>query len=137
MSDSVSFEHDSAHSADAVWGVLGKFTQIDWMVGEGNYSTAEHDGREARVLKMATPIVEYLIACDDDKRKLSYGVVKNAFVPVDNYTATVRVTALTAGCRVSFQAEFDLDEVPLDQVRQMLTGAYQMMANQIDAKLGG
>ena len=136
MSHSVSFEHKSAHSAEAVWGVLGDFTQIDWMVGAGNYSIGEHDGHEARILKMATPVVEYLLARDDRERELRYGVVQNPFVPVNNYRARVRVTAAAQGCCVSFRSEFDLDEVPLDQVQQMLTGAYQMMANQVDTKLG-
>ena len=135
MAHSVSHSHSSPHSAAAFWKVLGAFTQIDWLVGAGNYRVGEHEGLVARILGMETPIVEFLLGCDDDSRELRYGVVKNPFVPVDNYRATVTVTPDDDGCLVNFRSTFDLDEVPLEQVSQMLTAAYQMMANQIDQNL--
>ena len=136
--DSVSYTHESPNSADAFWKVLAAFTEIDWLVGPGNYEVGEHEGREARILKMQMPIVEFLINCGHDKRELSYGVVKNPFVPVDNYQATVTVETASdggEGCVVLFRSTFELDEVPLEQVNQMLTSAYQMMGNQIDQSL--
>ena len=136
MADSVSFSHGSPHSADAFWQVLGAFTQIDWLVGPGNYRVGEHEGHQARVLSMETPIVEFLLGCDDDRRELRYGVLKNPFVPVDNYRARVTVAPDGDGCLVRFSSTFDLDEVPLEQVNQMLTAAYRMMANQIDRSAG-
>ena len=136
MTDAVSHSHSSPHPADAFWKVLRAFTEIDWLVGAGNYHVVEHDGHTARVLGMDAPIVEYLLGCDDEYRELRYGVVKNAFVPVDNYRATVTVEPADEGCLVHFSAEFDLDEVPIEQVTEMLTAAYQMMAGRIDAELG-
>ena len=136
MANAVSHSHSSPHPADAFWKVLRAFTEIDWLVGAGNYRVVEHDGHTARVLGMDTPIVEYLLGCDDEYRELRYGVVKNAFVPVDNYRATVTVEPTDEGCLVHFSAEFDLDEVPIEQVAGMLTAAYQMMASRIDGALG-
>ena len=136
MSNTVSHPHSSPHPADAFWKVLGAFTDIDWLVGAGNYRVGEHEGRTARILGMDTPIIEFLLGCDDERRELRYGVVKNPFVPVDNYQATVTVEPSGEGCLVTFSAKFDLDEAPLEQVNQMLTAAYQMMAGRIDAELG-
>lgn len=135
MTNHVSHSHSSQHSADAFWAVLGAFTEIDWLVGAGNYRVGEHEGRTARILGMDTPIVEFLLGCDDERRELRYGVVKNPFVPVDNYQATVTVEPSDQGCFVHFSARFDLDQVPFEQVNEMLTAAYQMMASGIDAEL--
>ncbi len=136
MTESVCFSHCSPHSADAFWRVLGAFTEIDWLVGPGNYRVGEHAGHQARILAMETPIVEFLLGCDHGRRELRYGVVRNPFVPVDNYRATVTVAPDGDGCRVTFSSTFDLDAVPLGQVSQMLTAAYRMMANQIDQSIG-
>lgn len=136
MAESVSLSHHSPHSADVFWRVLGAFAEIDWLVGAGNYQVGEHEGRQARILAMETPIIEFLLSRDDDRRELRYGVVKNPFVPVDNYRATVTVASDEDGCRVTFSSTFDLDATPLEQVSQMLTAAYRMMANQIDQNIG-
>ena len=136
MANAVSHSHSSPHPADAFWAVLGAFTEIDWLVGAGNYRVGEHEGHPARVLGMDTPVVEFLLGGDDERRELRYGVVKNPFVPVDNYQATVTVEPNEEGCLVHFSATFDLDEVPLEQVKTMLTAAYQMMGSRIDAELG-
>ena len=136
MAESVTFSHKSPHPADAFWQVLGAFTEIDWLVGPGNYRVGEHEGRQARILSMETPIVEFLLGCDAVSRELRYGVLKNPFVPVDNYQATVTVAPVGDGCLISFSSTFDLDAVPLEQVNQMLTAAYRMMAGQIDRILG-
>ena len=135
MADSVSFSHKSPHSADAFWQVLGDFTEIDWLVGPGNYSVGEHEGHPARILKMNTPVVEFLLGCDNERRELRYGVLKNPFVPVDNYRATVTVQPDAEGCLVEFGATFDLDEVPLAQVSEMLNSGYGIIASQIDRSL--
>ncbi len=136
MANAVSHSHSSPHPAAAFWQVLRAFTEIDWLVGAGNYQVGEHEGRTARVLNMDTPIVEFLLGCDDERRELRYGVVKNPFVPVDGYQATVTVEPSDGGCLVHFSATFELDEIPLEQVREMLTAAYRMMAGRIDGELG-
>ena len=135
MANSVSHSHRSPHSADAFWKILGAFTRIDWLVGAGNYRVGEHEGLAARILGLDAPIVEFLLGCDQERRELRYGVVKNPFVPVDNYRATVTVEPGDGGCLVHFRSTFDLDEVPLAQVSEMLTAAYRMMAGQIDRSL--
>ena len=136
MANAVSHSHSSPHSAEAFWAVLRAFTEIDWLVGAGNYKVGEHDGHPARILGMDVPIVEFLLGSEDERRELRYGVLKNPFVPVDNYRATVTVVPTDEGCLVRFSATFELDEVPFDQVKQMLTAAYQMMGSRIDGELG-
>ena len=62
-------------------------------------------------------------------------MLKNAFVPVDDYRA--KVTVATRGNRgiVTFESTFKIDAVPVDEVNAMLTGAYQMMGDRIEASL--
>ena len=110
-------------------------TQADWLVGPGNYSVGEHEGYAARLIGTDSPIVEFLLEQNDDEHHIRYGVIKNAFVPVDNYRAQVTVTAADDGCTITFESTFELDEVPYEQVNQMLSAAYQMMGGQIDAYL--
>ena len=130
--ETLTYVHTSPHDAEEFWRILGAFFEIDWLVGAGNYTVGEHDGHPARILTMQTPVVEYLLAADDGRKELRYGVLKNPFVPVDGYEATVNVEALPVGCSVTFQATFELDEEPLERVGEMLSGAYRMMAGQID-----
>ncbi|MEE2784064.1 MAG: SRPBCC family protein [Pseudomonadota bacterium] len=130
--ETVTYVHTSLHDAEEFWRILGAFFEIDWLVGPGNYTVGEHDGHPARILTMQTPVVEYLLAADEEGKELRYGVLKNPFVPVDGYEATVNVEALPAGCSVTFHATFELDEEPLEKVVEMLSGAYRMMAGQID-----
>jgi len=135
MTESVSFSHRSPHTADACWGVLRAFTEIDWLIGPGNYTVGEQDGRPARIMNTEPPVVEYLLGSNDDRRELRYGILKCPFVPVDNYEAAMSVQPDSEGCLVTLSSTFNLAEVPLAQVQEMLTSGYRLLVTRMDESL--
>ena len=122
------------HDAKVVWHLLREFTDIPWMMGVQEVTTGIHEGKVARLLHMPgiEPITEYLISLDDEQQSLQYGVVKNPFVPVDGYQATISVNSEAGKAQVMFSSSYDLGDQSAEDVSQMLQGFYQMMATSID-----
>lgn len=129
----IEYEHQSPHSQARLWGIFGDFLDVSWLPGPDRVVVGEYDGKEARFLVIDHEmIVEYLLEMDKPGRRLRYGVLKNLYVPVHDYEAELRVTKDGKGAKVSFKAQFNLADVPEEEVRQMLMGAYQLMAESAD-----
>lgn len=123
--------HVDCSPAD-VWQVLGEFTDLKWLPGPVHVAADEHEGRLARILHFQSdsgvePIIEYLLSKDDELMTFEYGVVKNAFVPVEGYRARVSVSAVEGGAEISFTGTYTEQVSHQDEVNTMLKGAYQMM----------
>jgi hypothetical protein len=125
------------HDNQAVWRLLSAFTEIPWMMGMEEVTVGEHHGHVARFLHMPgiEPITEYLLNIDESNQSLQYSVVKNPFVPVDDYQATIAVSANEGGTLLSFDATYRLDGQSEEEISQMLQGFYQMMATSMDTYL--
>ena len=129
----IEYEHQSTYSQARLWEVFGNFLDVSWLPGPDRVVVGEYDGREARFLVIDHEmIVEYLLEMDEPGHRLRYGVLKNLYVPVHDYEAELRVTKDGKGAKVSFKAQFNLADVPEEEVRQMLSGAYQLMAESAD-----
>lgn len=135
----VVFEEILDQSPERVWALVRDFTAVPWLAGPSNVSESEYEGRLARVLEFGEgsgiePIVEYLLDVNPKRRTLQYGVVRNPFVPVDGYRAVIEVETAGDATLLRFTGSFEESGDP-DQVRQLLLGAYQMMAQGIGAHL--
>ena len=125
------------HDAQAVWRLLSAFTEIPWMMGMEEVTVGQHQGHVARFLHMSgiDPITEYLLNTDEENQRLQYGVVKNPFVPVDDYQATIAVSDTEGGSQLTFNSTYQLDGQSEEELSQMLQGFYQMMATSMDTYL--
>jgi hypothetical protein len=123
--------------ASVVWRLLREFTEIPWMMGVQEVSAGNYQGHIARMLHMPgiEPITEYLLDLDDEQQSLQYGVVKNPFVPVDGYKATIAVNCDDGQTQLSFSSSYEQGDQAAEEITQMLEGFYQMMATSIDTYL--
>ena len=133
----VEYQHHSAHGQAQLWGLLSSFLELDWMPGLLRVVEDKHEGYTARLLYMGDqePIVEYLLERDEPGCRFRYGVLKNPFVPVDDYVAEVSIKPEGEGSLVTFNSQFTLGDADEAEVRMMLTGAYKMMAEAADEHL--
>ncbi|MFT5442233.1 MAG: hypothetical protein ACI8W3_001275 [Myxococcota bacterium] len=126
-------------SPDAVWKELADFGAVGtW--GPGIVSCkVEGDGiGSIRYIEMGGGVVmeERLESFDAAEQTLSYAIIGGP-MPVENYLATVKVTAAGDGCRVDWGASFDAPEgVPADGIAAGVSGAYTGMLASLKAHLG-
>ena len=79
---------------------------------------------------------ERLESLDDENTTLSYAIIGGP-LPVENYLATVKVSANGTGSRVDWGATFDPPEgVPADAIASGVSGAYSGMLDALSAHLG-
>ncbi len=131
-------EFESPHSPDRVWQVLGAFTDVSWLPGVERAEIVQRSGRTTRLLfitGMDTPVEEQLISQDDARHCMTYHVVKNPFVPYEEYQAEVRLGPAGSGTLISFKSGFLVAEGELEAARTNLFGAYQMMVDAVNETL--
>lgn len=126
-------------SPDAVWEKFADYGGIGaW--GPGIVSCkVEGDGiGSIRYIEMGGGVVmeERLESFDAAGQTLSYAIIGGP-MPVENYLATVTVTAAGDGCRVDWGASFDAPEgVPADGIAAGVSGAYSGMLASLKTHLG-
>lgn len=134
------FEHEFAllYSLDKVWQILGAFTEVDWLPGIEGVEVVDRAGRVTRILSISgldAPIEEQLISRDEVRHYLKYHVVKNAFVPYEDYVVKMTLEAGDDGTLVSFKASFQFEEATLETARTALVGVYQIIIDAVNARL--
>ena len=134
------FEHEFvvAHSLDRVWQVLGAFFEADWLPGVEAVEVVNRAGRDTRLLSISgldTPIEEQLISRDEARHYLKYHVVKNAFIPYEDYEAEMTLVPFDAGTRVNFKSSFQCEEAALEAAHTALVGIYQFMIDAVNTQL--
>lgn len=138
MSD-VAVNLDFTSSADAVFKELADFGGIAaWNPGIVSCKLDGNGIGAVRSIEMPGGVVmeERLEALDDSERSLSYSIIGGP-LPVNNYLATIKVSATDGGCRVDWEANFDAPEgVPAEGIAGGISGAYSGMLDALKAHLG-
>jgi Polyketide cyclase / dehydrase and lipid transport len=113
-------------SPDDVWGIVGDFSDVDWIPGaEGCRVVDEHD----RVVSLADmELTERLLRRDDRRRELTYTVVDGP-LRLDRHEATITVTPDGSASRVTWEVTTD------DDVVDALRGDYQRVLDSLKATL--
>jgi hypothetical protein len=114
--------------ADAVWGLLRDFGGVDRYAQGLESCTLEGSGVGAvRTLRMAggVQIQERLESLDDAGRRLSYAIVGESPLPVDDYLATIVVAEEDGGCRVEWSSTFEPRGIPVEKVAPLVEGIYR------------
>jgi carbon monoxide dehydrogenase subunit G len=85
-----------------VWKVVGDFGGLkEWSPG---IESCEVHGDERTLKMMGMEIVERMLERDDQKHRISYGIVGGQ-VPIDHHKATITVYPDSTGCRVTYAVE--------------------------------
>lgn len=135
----ISVNLDFTSAADAVWKELADFGGIGvWGPGVVSCKVEGTGVGAVRSVEMPGGMVmeERLESLSDADRTLSYSIIAGP-LPVENYLATVKVTATDGGSRVDWGATFDAPEgVPAEGIEGGVSGAYSGMLAALKAHLG-
>jgi hypothetical protein len=135
----ISVNLDFTSSPDAVWKELADFGGIGvWGPGVVSCKVDGTGVGAVRSVEMPGGAVmeERLETLNDADRTLSYSIIGGP-LPVQNYLATVKVSATGDGSRVDWGASFDAPEgVPAEGIEKGVSGAYAGMLAALKAHLG-
>ena len=130
---------DFSSSVDTVWKELADYGGIGaWAPGVASCKLVGSGVGAVRHVEMPGGAVmeERLEALDDATTTLSYSIIGGP-LPVENYLATIKVSANGSGSRVDWGATFDApDGVPADAIASGVEGAYKGMLAALKAHLG-
>jgi hypothetical protein len=122
------------HPADEIWSVIRDFGHYAWAGVEGE--TIIEDGKAGAEVGAVRRFVDknngravrqVLLSHSDIARSYSYGFRGAPTLPVENYEATIRVTAITAENRalVEWWATFDCAPEQSEAItKQLETGGF-------------
>lgn len=104
---SVKVEAEFDAPAEEVWSLLRDFGDLGWMPGPPQLTTeGEGEGMLRRIAMGPKQIVERLDARDDEARTLSYAILENNPLPVDDYRATMKVSESGDGCALEWSCSY-------------------------------
>jgi hypothetical protein len=126
-------------SVEAVWKELADYGGIGaWAPGVVSCKVEGSGVGAVRHVEMPgnTIMEERLESLDDATTTLSYAIVGGP-LPVENYLATIKVSANGSGSRVDWGATFDAPAgVPADAIASGVEGAYNGMLAALKTHLG-
>ncbi len=125
-------------SADQVWAVLANFGDISWAPGMDRIELiGEGVGMTRRIfMPEMEPIDEVLQSIDHQARELRYTIPHGNPMPVTDYLAGPRVTAIDdTRCRVDWFGEFVPAGASETESAAAVKGIYVMMLQWLDEHL--
>jgi hypothetical protein len=134
-----------AQSADTVWATVRDFNAYPiWVDGAGESEIeggkpGETVGAVRRVLYNGRTIRQRLLAQSDVERSQAYAFAEEGALPVENYSATIRVTPVVDGDRafVEWWATFDCDSVQRGEHVSFYRNAFAGWLESLRRPLGG
>lgn len=135
----VTIIEDFGVSADALFAILGDFTNLSWVptvpkvefVGEGPGMV-----RNMYLSEDLPPIVERLDALDPENRSVTYSIPENNPLPVSDYQATMTVVDTGPDtCRLEWRCNFQPDGITDDEADLAIQAFYGSLLPSIHAEL--
>ena len=120
-------------SPDAVWNVIGDPSGISsWhpAIAESPVSGADR----ACTLANGAEIKERIEQVDNDGKSYTYSIVESP-LPLASYVSTIRVDAEADGAVVTWDANFEVEGAPAEEVSAMLSNVYQAGLTALRASL--
>ena len=127
--------------AKTVWDVIGNFNALpDWHPAVQKSELKKEDGGTLRKLSLmgGGTIEEKLEQVDDKERLYTYSIVSGP-LPVNNYTATLRVRDGDGGtgCSVEWSSEFEAQGAPEGDAVAAISGIYEAGFENLKKMFGG
>jgi len=126
----VSYQHDVAKSAAAVWDILGEFNGLNnWhpAISASDLTGSGTQPGDVRVLTLAdgAKITEQLQAYNSTAMSYRYSIEESP-LPVKNYLSSISVEDTSAGnSRISWTSTFDADGADDDEAQNIIKGIYE------------
>jgi hypothetical protein len=112
-------------SAERIWNVIGGFNALPAWHPTVEHSELEADGKIRKVtLGDGTTIFEKLEHHSDESRECRYSIVESP-LPVVDYLATLKVSALGEGSQVEWSGQFEASEVSDSEAVELVEGIYR------------
>lgn len=131
-----------AAPAGEVWGVLRRFEDLSWALGQG-VAAFEATGSGVGMLRTAHApneggrIVEKLTELDEDGMRLEYAIVEGGIPTLEDYVARTAVRPRGEGCEVEWQCRASVEAHEREQGQAILDAMAdrmtQLFAAQFDA----
>jgi uncharacterized protein YndB with AHSA1/START domain len=125
--------------AATVWAVIGNFNALpDWHPAVAKSELKKEGGGTLRKLSLVGggTIEEKLEQIDDKERLYTYTIVSGP-LPVNNYTATLRVSDGGKGCKVEWSSEFEAKGAPEGDAVAAISGIYEAGFENLKKMFGG
>jgi len=125
--------------AATVWAVIGNFNALpDWHPAVAKSELKKEGGGTLRKLSLVGggTIEEKLEQIDDKERLYTYTIVSGP-LPVNNYTATLRVKDGGKGCIVEWSSEFEAKGAPEGDAVAAISGIYEAGFENLKRMFGG
>ncbi|MBQ0795326.1 SRPBCC family protein [Zhongshania sp.] len=116
--------------AERVWALLEDFGDISWAPGIDKIELIGSGiGMTRRLhIKGIDPIDEVLTAQDASTMSFAYDIPRGVPMPVTNYSANAKVTALDDGrCQIDWYGRAEPQGVSDSDAVAMINGAYEML----------
>lgn len=94
---------------DRVWQLLRDFGDVHWIPVISHVDVDGNGPGMRRFLSdgQSDPVVERLVALDDEARRLRYTIDENNPLPVSRYEADATVSPTADGASITWQVDFD------------------------------
>lgn len=106
----VTVEHSVAAPASDVWAVLRRFGDIGWIPVAGKVEVEGEGPGMRRMIRGSgegDPVVERLVAVDEEARTIDYAIDANNPLPVADYRGRTRIDEDGPGSTIVWSATFD------------------------------
>jgi hypothetical protein len=117
-------------SAEVVYELLADFGNTSWMKG---VAKTEVDGDGVGMVRNiypdpnASPVREMMTERDDLARKVAYTITEGNPLPVDDYSAYVRVSESGTGCQIEWAGSFAAKGADEATAKQAVEGMYGVL----------
>jgi len=116
-------------SVDQVWQLVADFGGIGKWIDQSLVKSCEADGNNVGAMRTIVLtdggiVKERLEALEPDARRFTYAIIGDSPIPVDNYSATVKLTAAGDGTLIDWVSTFEPRGVSQAEAEEIVTGIY-------------
>ncbi len=139
---SVQTQAEVAASVGEVWQLLSDFGGLDKWIDASVIKSCECDGNQVgavRVLTMPDGAVirERLDVLDAKAHRFTYSILGESPIPVDHYSATVKLTAAKGGTQIDWVSTFEPRGISQADAEGVVRGIYEGGVAGIRKAVGG
>lgn len=137
----IAIDHELNHPMEAVWAVLSNFGDLSWSP-DVTVDRVEGEGvgmiRHVSAVRGDGTAVERLDSLDEATHSYAYSIVGKSPLPMADYHAEIRMTALDDGrCNIHYQAEArPIGKLDGETLGKILGAIFHRFFEEVGEKLG-
>lgn len=116
-------------SIDQVWQLVADFGGIGKWIDPSLVKSCEADGNNVGAMRTIVladggVVKERLDALEPGARRFTYAIVGESPIPVDNYSATVKLTEADGGTQIDWVSTFEPRGISQAEAEEIVNGIY-------------